>query len=69
MIDSNKEMEYTIKLLMSLEYSGILVKSATKAIEDKEKDQKRWTSFMFLDIVGINLLQNMLKGLTRKGVI
>ena len=62
-------MEYTIKLLMSLEYSGILVKSATKAIEDKEKDQKRWTSFMFLDIVGINLLENMLKGLTRKGVI
>ena len=62
-------MEYTMKLLMSLEYSGILVKSATKTIEDEEKDQKRWTSFMFLDIVGINLLQNMLKGLTRKGVI
>lgn len=58
-----------MKLLMSLEYSGILVKSATKTIEDEEKDQKRWTSFMFLDIVGINLLQNMLKGLTRKGVI
>ena len=62
-------MEYTMKLLMSLEYSGILVKSATKTIEDEEKDQKRWTSFMFLDIVGINLLENMLKGLTRKGVI
>lgn len=62
-------MEYTMKLLMSLEYSGILVKSATKTIEDEEKDQKRWTSFMFLDIVGIKLLENMLKGLTRKGVI
>lgn len=58
-----------MKLLMSLEYSGILVKSATKTIEDEEKDQKRWTSFMFLDIVGIKLLENMLKGLTRKGVI
>ena len=62
-------MEYTMKLLMPLEYSGILVKSATKTIEDEEKDQKRWTSFMFLDIVGIKLLENMLKGLTRKGVI
>ena len=55
-------MEYTIKLLMSLEYSGILVKGATKTIENKEKYQKRWTSFMFLDIAGISLLQNMLKG-------
>ena len=61
LIISNKEMDDIIKIIKSLEESGLLMKGVSKTIKSEAKEQKSG----FLGILGANLLRNLL---TEKGV-
>ena len=41
LIISNKETTYTMKIIKSLEESGLLIKGMTETIKNKVKEQKR----------------------------
>ena len=41
LIISNEEMNNTIKIVKSLEESGLLIKGASETIKNKAKEQKR----------------------------
>ena len=55
-------MEDIIKILKSLEDSGLLLKGVTETIQDEVKEQKGGFLSMLLCILGASLLRNMLKG-------
>ena len=61
LIISNKEMDDIIKIIKSLEESGLLIKGVSKTIKSEAKEQKSG----FLGTLGANLLGNLL---TEKGV-
>ena len=67
LIISNDEMEGIIKIVKSLEYSGLLLKGVSETIQNDAKEEKRG----FLSTLGASLLGNILagKGTNRAGFI
>ena len=65
LIISNDEIEDLIKIVKSLEDSGLLSKGVTETIQNEAKEQKRG----FLSTLGASLLGNILagKGIVRAG--
>ena len=69
LIISNEEMNDIIKIVKSLEESGLLIKSASETIKNESKDQKGWFLGMLFGMLGATLLGNLLtgKGTNRTG--
>ena len=65
LIVSNGEMEDIMKIVKSLEESGLLIKDVSKTIENEAKEQKGRFLGMLLCTLGGSLLGNLLTG---KGV-
>ena len=65
-IVSNDEMEDILKIVKSLEDSGILLKGVSETIKNESKEQRGGFLSMLLGTLGASLLSNMLTG---KGVI
>ena len=63
---SNYEMEDVLKIVKSLEDSGLLLKGVSETIKDEAKEQKGGFLSMLLGTLRASLLGNMLAG---KGVI
>ena len=69
LIISNDEMEDIIKMVKSLEDSGLLLKGVSGTIQNEAKEQKGGFLSMLLGTFGASLLANMLagKGIDRAG--
>ena len=69
LIISNNEIEDIIKIVKSLEDSGLLLKGVTETIQNEVKEQKGGFLSMLLGTLGANLLGNILtgKGMNRAG--
>ena len=67
LIISNDEMNDIIKIVKSLEDSGILLKGVSETIQHEVKEQRGGFLPMLLGTSGASLLGNLLTG--RKGVI
>ena len=69
MIISNDEMGDTIKIVKSLEDSGLLLKEVTERVQNKVKEQKGEFLSMLLGTLGASLSENFLtgKGIYRAG--
>ena len=69
LIISNNEMEDIIKIVKSLENSGLLLKGVTETVQNEIKEQKGGFLSMLLDTLGASLLGNLLteKGMYRAG--
>ena len=66
LIISNDEMEDIIKIVKSLEDSGLLLKGVSETIQNEAKEQKGGFLSMLLGTLGASLLGNILAG---KGTI
>ena len=67
---SNNEMDDILKIVKSLEYSGVLLKGVTETIQNEAKEQRGGFLSMFLGTLGASLLGDVLtKNLSGKGVI
>ena len=66
LIISNDEMNDILKIVKSLEDSGILLKGVSETIKNEAKEQKGGFLSMLLGTLGASLLGNRLVG---KGVI
>ena len=66
---SNDEIEEIIKIVKSLEDSGLLLKGVTETVQNEVKEQKRGFLSMLLGTLGASLLGNILagKGINRAG--
>ena len=62
---SNEEMNDIMKIVKSLEESGLLIKGVSEAIKNEAKEQKGGYIGMLLETLGAILLGNLLTG---KGV-
>ena len=62
LIISNDEMEDIIKIVKSLEDSGLLLKGVTETVQNEVKEQKGGFLSMLLGTLGASLLGNMLAG-------
>ena len=71
LIISNKDMEDLIKIVKSLEDSGLLLKEVTETVQDEVKEQKDGFLTMLLGTLGAILLGNLLtgKGVHRAGKV
>ena len=69
LIISDEEMEYIMKIVKSLEDSGLLLKGVSETIQNEAKEQKSGFLRMLLGTLGASLLGNMLagKGMNRSG--
>ena len=73
LIISNDEIEDIIKIVKSLEDSGLLLKVVTKTVQNEVKQQKGGFLSALLGTVGANLLGDLLigkiksKGINRAG--
>ena len=67
LIISNDEMNDIIKIVKSLENSGVLLKGVSETIQHEAKEQRRRFLSMLLGTLGASLLGNLLTG--GKGVI
>ena len=69
LIISNDEMKDIIKIVKSLEDSGLLFKGVSETIQNEAKEQKERFFRMLLGTLGANLLGNILAdpGITRAG--
>ena len=69
LIISNNEMEDIIKIVKSLEDSGLLLKGVTETVQNEVKEQKGGFLSMLLGTLGASLLGNLLtgKGIHRTG--
>ena len=65
LIISNDKIEDIIKIVKSLEDSGLLLKGVTKTVQNEVKEQKGGFISMLLGTLGASLLGNLLTG---KGV-
>ena len=61
-IISNDEMEDIMKIVKSLEDSGLLLKGVSETIQNEVKEQKGGFVSMWLSRLGASLLGNMLAG-------
>ena len=66
MIISNNEIEDIIKIVKSLEDSGLLLEGETKTVQNEVKEQKGGFLSKLLGTLGANLLGNLLTG---RGVV
>ena len=63
-------MDYILKIIKSLEDSGLLLKGVSETIQHKAKEQRGGFLSMLLGTLGAPLLGDVLsKGLSGKGVI
>ena len=70
LIISNDEMDDILKIVKSLEDSGILFKGVSETIQHEAKDQREGFLSMLLGTLGASLLGDILsKSLSGKGVI
>ena len=70
LIISNDEMDDILKIVKSLEDSGLLLKGVTETIQHEAKEERGGFLSMLLGTLGASLLGDMLsKGLSGKGVI
>ena len=71
LIISNDEMEDIIKIVKSLEDSGLLLKGVTKTVQNEVKEQKGGFLSMLLGTLSASLLGNLLtgRGLNRAGKV
>ena len=60
LIISNNEMEDSIKIVKSLEDSGLLLKRVTETVQNEVKEQKGGFFSMLLGTLGASLLGNIL---------
>ena len=69
LIISNKDMEDLIKIVKSLEDSGLLLKGVTESVQNEIKEQKGGFLSMLLGTLGASLLGNLLsrKGINKNG--
>ena len=69
LIISNKDMEDLIKIVKSLEDSGLLLNRVTKSVKNEIKEQKARFLSILLGTLGASLLGNLLveKGIDRVG--
>ena len=70
LIISNDEMNDIVKIVKSLENSGVLLKGVSKTIQHEAKEQRAGFLSMLLGTLGPSLLGNLLtggKGVTRAG--
>ena len=69
LIISNKDMDDLIKIVKSLEDSGLLLKGVTESVQNEVKEQKRGFLSMLLGTLGASLLANLLtrQGINKKG--
>ena len=61
-IISNKEMEDIMKVVKSLEESGLLIKGITETIQNEAKEQEGGFLRTLLDTLAASMLKNMLAG-------
>ena len=70
LIISNDEMDDILKIVKSLEDSGVLLKGVSETIQNEAKEQRGGFLSMLLGTLGASLLDDILsKGLSGKGVI
>ena len=70
LIISNDEMNDILKIVKSLENSGLLLKGVSETIQHEAKEQRGGFLRMLLGTLGASLLGDILsKGLSGKGVI
>ena len=70
LIISNDEMYDILKIVKSLEISGVLLKGVSETIQHESKKQRGGFLSMLLGTLGASLLGDvLLKGLSYKGVI
>ena len=70
LIISNDEMDDILKIVKSLENSGVLLKGVSETIQHEVKEQRVGFLSMLLGTLGASLLGDVLsKGLSGKGVI
>ena len=62
LIISNNEMEDIIKILKSLEDSGLLAEGVTKSVQNEVKERKWGFLSMLLGTLGASFLGNLLPG-------
>ena len=69
LIISNDEIHDIIKIVKSLEDSGLLLKGVTETVQNEVKEQKGGFLRMLLGTLGVSLLGNLLtgKGIYRAG--
>ena len=69
LIISNHEINDIIKIIKSLEDSGLLLKGVTETVQNEVKEQKGGFLSMLLGTLGASLLGNLLtgKGIYRAG--
>ena len=69
LIISNNEFEDNIKIVKSLEDSGLLLEGVTETVQNEVKEQKGGFLSMLLGTLGASLLGNLLtgKGIYRAG--
>ena len=69
LIISNDEMNDIIKIVKSLEDSGLLLKGVTETVQNEVKEQKGGFLSMLLGTLGVSLLGNLLtgRGINRAG--
>ena len=66
LIISNDEIHDIIKIVKSLEDSGLLLKGVSETVQNEAKEQKGGFLSMLLGTLGVSLLGNILAG---KGLI
>ena len=70
LIISNDEMDDNLKIVKSLEDSGVLLKGVSETIQNEAKEQRGGFLSMLLGTLGASLLGDVLsKGLSGRGVI
>ena len=70
LIISNVEINDILKIVKSLENSGLLLKGVSETIQHEAKEQRRGFLSMLLGTLGASLFGDILsKGLSGKGVI
>ena len=69
LIIANNDIEDLIKIVKSLEDSGLLLKGVTETVQNEVKEQKGGFLSMLLGTLGASLLGNLLtgKGINKKG--
>ena len=69
LIISNDEMDDILKIVKSLENSGVLLKGVSETIQHEAKEQRGGFLGMLLGTLGASLLGDVLsKGLSGKGI-
>ena len=66
LIISNNDIEDLIKIVKSLEDSGLLLEGVTESVQNEVKEQKGGFLSMLLGTLGASLLGNLFTGINKK---